>query len=495
MTSQHKIEFGDFQTPPELAKQVCELLNRRGLSVASVIEPTCGKGSFVIASEQAFPHCGSIVGYEVNPDYVAIAQSITCKAKIRQENFFHKDWHETLEKLAEPILVVGNPPWVTNSAVGTISGTNLPRKSNLQRLSGFDAITGKSNFDISEWMLVHLLERLSGRTAVLAMLCKTVVARKVLQRAWQTRMRVAESTLYGIDAKAHFGAAVDACLLVCVLEPKAESTECRVFDSLDAFAPRSTIAFRANRLIADLDAHTTHGHLFGKSAVKWRSGIKHDCARVMELRLANGEDIYTNGLGQRVRLENDFLFPMLKSSDLARHAGPSRYMLVTQRSIGEKTCIIEKQAPLTWRYLESHKRILDSRSSSIYRNRPRFSIFGVGDYSFAPWKVSISGFYKKFDFIIVGPKDGKPVVLDDTCYFLPCETEEEARQLANLLNAQEAQGFFNAFVFWDAKRPITVNLLACLDLDALAAECGSKWASKQATLPLFGESAYNSGDH
>lgn len=198
--------------------------------------------------------------------------------------------------------------------------------------------------------------------------------------------------------------------------------------------------------------------------------------------------MYVNGLGERVQLEEDFLYPMLKSSDLAKRVGPSRYMLVTQRSIGEETSTIENRAPLTWRYLESHAEVLDSRSSSIYRNRPRFSIFGVGDYSFAPWKVSISGFYKKLDFVPVGPKDGKPVMLDDTCYFLPCESEEDAGQLADLLNAQEARGFFEAFIFWDAKRPITINLLSTLDLDALAAECGSDWGSGQLSLPLLGRS-------
>ena len=486
MRARNKIEFGDFQTPPELAQQVCDLLSRLGLSVASVVEPTCGTGSFIVASENAFPSCGTILGYDVNPDHVAAAQSVTCRATIRQQDFFLKDWQETILNLAEPILVVGNPPWVTNAAVGAISGTNLPNKSNFQRLSGFDAITGKSNFDISEWMLLRLLEWLSGRSAVLAMLCKTVVARKVLLHAWRTKLEVAEAALYEIDAMGYFGAAVDACLMVCVLKPQAQSAECSVFDGLDAAEPRSTIAFREDRLIADLDTYATHGHLLGTSALKWRSGIKHDCSRVMELRPAPGEDLYVNGLGDRVRLEPDFLYPMLKSSDLAKRAGPSRYMLVPQRSIGEETSTIAKRAPLTWRYLESHADALNSRSSSIYRNRPRFSIFGVGDYSFAPWKVSISGFYKKLDFVSVGPKGGKSVMLDDTCYFLPCGSEEDAGQLADLLNAQEARGFFNAFVFWDAKRPITVNLLGSLDLEALAAECGSDWVSGESRLSLGG---------
>ena len=192
------------------------------------------------------------------------------------------------------------------------------------------------------------------------------------------------------------------------------------------------------------------------------------------------KSVYVNGLNELISLEEHFLYPVMKSSELARRTMPSRVMLVTQRTIGEDTSSIADHAPLTWRYLES-------RSSSIYRNRLRFSIFGIGEYSFTPWKAAISGFYKKLEFVSVGPKDGKPVVLDDTCYFLPCGSEEEAGQLTQLLNAESARGFFDAFVFWDAKRPITVGLLANLDLDALASECGSSWTSEQPALPLLSQ--------
>jgi hypothetical protein len=94
----------------------------------------------------------------------------------------------------------------------------------------------------------------------------------------------------------------------------------------------------------------------------------------------------------------------------------------------------------------------------------------VGEYSFALWKVAISGFYKKLDFRVVGPHEGKPVVLDDTCYFVACKTKEEASFIAQLLNSHIAKDFFRAFLFWDEKRPITVGLLKRLDLLALARE-------------------------
>ena len=81
---------------------------------------------------------------------------------------------------------------------------------------------------------------------------------------------------------------------------------------------------------------------------------------------------------------------------------PNRWMLVTQTCVGEETSTIRERAPRTWAYLEAHGAALDRRGSSIYRGRPRFSIFGVGEYTFAPWKVAISGFYKRLAFKVVG---------------------------------------------------------------------------------------------
>ena len=478
----HKVEFGDFQTPDTLARRVCKTLHRLEVSPRSIVEPTCGKGSFLRASVDAFPKCTQFLGFEINPDHVEVARTIE-KATVHCENFFKKNWPGTLDNLQEPILIIGNPPWVTNSTVGKMGGQNLPTKVNFQGFSGLDAITGKSNFDISEWMLLHLLEWLSGRQAMLAMLCKTVVARKVLRHAWSRGLHVAAAATYLIDASEYFGASVDACLLVCMLEPETTSRECAVYPSLEASVDDSTFALRRDHLVADLDAFNIYGYLLGISPLKWRSGVKHDCSRVMELR-PRGNGDFENGLGEIVNLESHYLYPMLKSSELMKPCPtPSRYMVITQQSVGEDTSRIEYHAPRTWDYLRSHADHLDRRASIIYRNRPRFSVFGIGPYSFSPWKVATSGFYKRFDFRCIGPVDGKPVLLDDTCYFLPCRTERDARLLADLLNSKAARGFFHSFIFWDAKRPITVQLLGSLDLGGLAEEAGI-------SLPAWSDAAF-----
>jgi hypothetical protein len=138
-------------------------------------------------------------------------------------------------------------------------------------------------------------------------------------------------------------------------------------------------------------------------------------------------------------------------------------VLVTQERPGDDTAAIESRAPKTWRYLCAHGDRLDARRSSIYRHRPRFSVFGVGPYTFAPWKVAISALHKQVAFAVIGPVDGRPAVLDDTCYHLSYESEAEARSMAERLRG-DASRALQSLIFWDAKRPITTEVLQRLDL-------------------------------
>ena len=275
-----------------------------------------------------------------------------------------------------------------------------------------------------------------------------------------------------VDAGSHFGAAVESCLLICAVSPDGTCRECVTHLALHATEPSGSIGWRDGQLVANALAYDRWKHLGGPGAHRWRSGVKHDCSKVMELRQGPGG--LRNGFDEPVDIEPDYVYPMLKSSDVAnsRVAETTRRMLVPQQSIGQATDDIADRAPRTWRYLQRYGELLDRRRSSIYRGRPRFSVFGVGDYTFAPWKIAISGFYKRLRFVTVGPTRGRPTVLDDTVYFLPCRTEKETTVLTSLLNTATVGEFFSAFVFWDAKRPVTVELLSRLSIPALASSCG-----------------------
>lgn len=468
-TRKRRIEFGDFQTPDGLAFDICQRLAKLGVSPDVVIEPTCGVGSFVVASCKAFPGAKTIRGFEINGDYLATLRArlhSTQDAKrvhLEQADFFATDWQATLKTLSGSVLVIGNFPWVTNSAQGAIGGTNLPEKSNFQGHNGFDAISGKANFDISEWMLLEVLRWFEGRAGDVAMLVKTAVARKILAHAERQRAAVRDAFMIGIDAKKDFGAAVEACLLVIRLTDNAKNTnhDYTIFDALPDNKGRR-VGHRGGLAVGNLAAFNDSAYLVGRSPQKWRSGVKHDASAVMEFtRTERGLE---NGLGEVVTLEDDYLFPLLKGSDIGSNKGwRGKYVLVTQRYVGEPTAPIETIAPKTWAYLLQHSAQLDARGSTIYAKNPRFSIFGVGEYTFRPWRIAICGLYKVLRFRLVEPMNGRPVMFDDTVYFLSFDTETEARETLEKLESTAALNFLSSLIFWDEKRPIKTSILNVLD--------------------------------
>jgi hypothetical protein len=483
MKANAKIEFGDFQTPLALAREVCALLIRQSVEADAIVEPTCGIGSFLIATSETFPKA-KLFGWDINPDYVkqtksALAQAAAAKrATIGQQDFFSHDWETELASIRGSLLVLGNLPWVTNATVSGMNGTNLPAKENFQNFRGIAALTGKSNFDISEWMLIQLVKSLRGRTATIAMLCKTAIARKLLRYAWQNDGRVTKASLHRIDAKKYFGASVDACLFL-VQTGSSGLTEAAVFDDLNARTASKFLGLAGEDLVSNVRVYKKLKHLEGLCPYQWRSGVKHDCASVMELKRDENNTLH-NKLDEKVEVEPDFLFPLLKCSDLANgRTEPERFVLVTQTRVGEDTAGISAIAPLTWDYLHSHRKLFEARKSSIYAARIPFALFGIGDYSFAPWKVAISGLHKTPRFVLVEPFQNKPVLFDDTCYFLSFQNEEEAKVIAEILNSEPCLRFISSLLFEDSKRPITVDLLQRLNLHAIAEEAGlaDEWTS------------------
>jgi hypothetical protein len=468
-------QFGDYQTPPALAARVVGLLERFGIQPKSVLEPTCGVGNLLAALLEAYPLVLAR-GLEINPEHAQTAQQ-RLDADIRQGDFFAQDLNQLFSSLPTPRLVLANPPWVTHAAV---DGENLPKKHNLNSEKGLVARTGKSNFDLAEAMLLPLLERMTSGDALIAII-KTSVARKLFKQAIEKGWHLTDFAMFAIDAKQEFLAAVDACAFVCRVGTKSQN-DCTVFDALESTIPRSTLTVEQQRLIADKNAYQ-HAQVFlGKSPVVWRSGIKHDCASVMELKIVGRQ--LENAFGQQPDLEPDCLYPLLKSSDLGNgRIEPRAMLLVTQSQLGENTRHLAFSAPKTWAYLQQHRQKLASRGSSIYQNQPEFALFGVGQYSFAPYKVAISGLYKRLEFVFVPPHRDLPVVFDDTCYFLPCQTEAEARVYHALLSSPEAHQALSALIFWDEKRPITKERLSALELGKIAAAKPKLLAALQEAQP------------
>ena len=467
-------DLGDFQTPPSLVDEVVHCLTHIGTQWTRVLEPTCGQGNFIKGLLHSGMPLREIQGIEIQGNYARQSSAIAVNGElpaiaIRQSNIFNLDLRTDLQwRESGPLLVIGNPPWVTNAKLGILKSSNVPVKTNFKGLSGFDAMTGSSNFDIAEYIFLKLIRELASERPTIALLCKTLVARNILKYGFDVSLPIKRAFIRKIDSKKHFGAFVDACLFYVEVGSQPSHYHAAVYEDLGSSTPTSITGVIDGRLVSNVVVNKGFAAIDGKCSLTWRQGVKHDAASVMELTYDDVGRLY-NKLGEVVCVEADYVHPLLKSTDLGgkEKERPKKAVIVTQKHTSEDTAHLEKKAPYLWNYLLSHKDVFERRKSSIYKGKPTFSMFGIGDYSFSPYKVAISGLHKSLKFRAVGPVAGQPIMFDDTCYFLACQSAQQAALVAALLNDPVCINFIHSIIFWDAKRPVTKKLLQRIDLKAL----------------------------
>lgn len=454
MSGNEKKEFGDYQTPVDFCYKVCEYIQQQGFAVEAkaILEPTCGVGNFLRAASSMFD-CRNVFGIEINEKYARLAREAVPFAKVMTGNVFDVNTKQICG--ASEALIIGNPPWATNANLFY----NLPQKNNFKGLRGIDALTGSSNFDICESIILQLLGEYQNTNSTICMLCKTSVARNVILEIARNHICYDRMELLNFNSNKIFGVCVAACVFVIKLsaEKRHASVMCDVKNFEDG-------AFLDTLIVKDGTLKTRKAlvDLEGTCQLAWRSGIKHDCSKVMELLLHDGKLI--NKQKAVVEIERDFVFPLVKSSAFKKPilTDFTQFVLITQTKPKQDTSYIQYAYPKTWEYLNQNIDYFNKRKSVIYRNSAPFSMFGIGDYSFSPYKVGLSGFYKKPLFCLLYA--AKPVMTDDTTYFLAFKNYDIAYAMMLLLNSKTVQGFLTSIAFLDSKRPYTVKLLSRLDL-------------------------------
>jgi len=469
-------EYGDFQTNSDLANKVTLHLALKNISPEIVIEPTCGKGNFIIASLHNFKNIKNIYGVEIYKPYVwetkfsiadfFLANPNTNKPEISivHCNVFDFDFKKIAKNHStKDVLVIGNPPWITNSKLGSLNSTNLPKKTNFKNHSGLDAMTGKGNFDIAEFITLTMIETFQNINGHLLLLVKNSVIKNIVFDQNKNRYKISSIEKHCIDSKKEFNVSVEASLFYCQLN-SLPTFDCKEFDFYNNQTSYLKFGWLNDKFVSNIDTYIHTKDIDGECPFVWRQGLKHDCSTIMELDKVNGH--FVNGLDEEVKLEEDLVYGILKSSDLKNTVinQTRKFTIVTQKRVGQETKYIKTDYPETYQYLTQHQANFDARKSSIYNNKPLFSIFGIGDYSFKPFKVAISGLYKTFHFTLVLPQDNKPVMLDDTCYLIGFDKIEFAVYALILLNSDTTMQFLKSVTFADAKRTFTKDVLMRIDL-------------------------------
>ncbi len=468
-------EFGDWQTNYQLACNVCQLMKEKGIRPQVVIEPTCGKGAFVLAALQTFESLELVYGIDIYKPYLnALKLNLleksfdshrhNAKIKLFHSSIFDFDFKPIKEQCGQKnILVIGNPPWVTNSKLGSINSNNLPFKSNFKNQRGIDAITGKGNFDIAEYICNMMIREFGDTSTQLTFLIKNSVIKNLVYRQKSNQGNISNIEQYNIDAAKEFSVSVAASLLYLEFG-SGKALECSVFDFYSR-TKQYSYGWVGEKFVSNTEIYRKWQRFDNESQLEWWSGIKHDCSKVMELT-KNAEGLFVNALNEIVDIEPELVYPLVKSSDISNGniTKTRKYVIVTQHSPSESTDYIARQYPKTYAYLISHADMLDGRGSIIYKKRPRFAMFGIGDYSFKKYKIAVSALYKIPRFALVEPIDGRPAMLDDTCYLIGFDNKEEAQMTLYLLNHTITKAFIETIMFSDAKRVINKDLLMRIDI-------------------------------
>lgn len=487
-----RVSYGDWQTPIPLAEKVCDIHLSKYGEPDIVIEPTCGLGAFVFSALKQFKNLKEIHAIEINSQYIAelkldlLRNALNSHVQrhpdiyIYNADFFEFDFTPIVKRskqMAWNLAVIGNPPWVTNSRQGKNNSLNVPSKSNIYNLKGIDAITGKSNFDISEFITMHLLKFSQISKGGISFLLKNSVIRNILVKQHTEKFHIGNFEQRLIDASAEFNVSVDAS---CFFAEFGCSSAC-ICSVRDFYSNKyiREYGWVNDFFVSDTDLYHNVSKYDKKSTYIWRSGIKHDCASVLELTFSNGS--YTNGMGETVQIEPDLIYPLLKSSDINNYRDNRfrKFIIVPQRRVGDDTSKLQYTHPLAFSYLTKYEHLFSGRKSSIYKGKDKFSIFGIGDYSFKPYKIVVSSLYKDIKFVLVSQYRDKPIMVDDTCYQLGFDSQEEAKCILDSLNSEEIRSLLQSLVFKDAKRVITKSLLMRLDLAQVCRDKGMKIESER----------------
>ena len=476
--------WGDIQTPRSFVDKIYRLISRTDFKPDIIIEPTFGDGNFLLPIQRFFPNTKIVYGIELQLQHIWNFLIKTIKQLdnypkptfitiVHHDDFFsHKLDSEILSEKQNKILVIGNPPWVTNSEMSQMNKENLPVKSNYKEYQGIEAITGKSNFDITEAIIRKILIQFANHHGKIALLCKNTVIRNLLKDIPREKYSLSEIWGIGFDSKKIFGKNCNASLLLANLTPNKFDYICKSCSIDEPFKIKKKFGWFNRRFVSDVENYSKYSKFDGKSNLIWRHGVKHDCSNVLELVINLETKQLVNKLGETVEIEESLVYPYLKGSHLKKFdiTTSDHRILLTQKSLLEDTSFIQDSFPKSWKYLENHKKYFEKRKSRVYNKNQKYAIFGVGEYMMKNYKVAIPGLYKDANFVLINTMNNKPVILDDTCYYIGFDSFIEALIVCTVLKHEITKEFLQTIVFRESKRIYTKEVLKRIDILKLLEE-------------------------
>lgn len=153
-------------------------------------------------------------------------------------------------------------------------------------------------------------------------------------------------------------------------------------------------------------------------------------------------------------IEQELVYPLLRGMDVNRwNAKPEISIIMPHKPGMRLKAIPEREMqtnyPKTWGYLKKFEGTL--RTSGIFRrffktSDPFYSLFNVGDYTFAPAKVVWREVSNDLQCAVVGASDGLPIIPDHTLTMLETSSLREAHYICGVLNSAPARLVVRSYI-------------------------------------------------
>ncbi|WP_299267621.1 N-6 DNA methylase [Halorientalis sp.] len=487
-----RLALGEYYTPRGVADLALDALPAP-VTDTSVLDPGCGLGVFLTAtldrkraawtgSREEFLDAAvaSVVGIDVSPVAIKSATLAYCVALFDELEATNRDRFAVPVFLTDALgltrddgidfrgdsldpqfdALVGNPPWIPWERLAERLKNRWRERYvqplDLQPHEGVAARLGHSNDDVSvpfAWTCVHRYLRAGGAAAfVLKRDLMRGPAGAVLRRLRVGDRSLALRDVQDLSALDPFPA-VGANAAVYALKADAEPSfpvPATVWTPGDGEADfdsgatlRTSVASTATEVVPlDPDDPTTawlradaERAALGTCSHEIRHGLKDDANAVFGLDRT-----------ELNRLEPGPVFPYLKSRHVRKWGLTGHDLrLIPQEQAGEDNeAWLRERYPKTYDYLTGNRERLADRSSSWLDRGPFYSVFGLGAYTWADYKVAWCRLGFKPDFTVVSTRDDsdlgeKQAIPGDHYMFIATDDRREAHFLCALLNAAPYQ--------------------------------------------------------
>jgi hypothetical protein len=162
-----------------------------------------------------------------------------------------------------------------------------------------------------------------------------------------------------------------------------------------------------------------------------RHGVKDDA-----------QDVFSITRDQLADIEPDFVYPYLKSKHIVKYGlfGHELRLVPINKANEDNEELLKNEFPQTYQYLSQNRDILENRSSSWLDNGTFYNIFGIGDYTWAEYKLVWCRLGFKPHFAVVSTVNDedlgeKMVIPGDHFMFIGTNNKQEAHFLCALLNS------------------------------------------------------------